>query len=63
VSSAAIGFGGATYSKVGGEPSIATIGGDTADSVVTSICGGAADSVAAVWQTRWRNPLVATTAH
>jgi hypothetical protein len=29
-----------------GEPSIATIGGDVADSVVASIVGGVADSVA-----------------
>jgi hypothetical protein len=52
------------------EPSIATIGGDVADSVVASIAsgtadsvatsiggGGMVDSVATARQTQWRNPL------
>jgi hypothetical protein len=45
--SVGIGFGNTTYSEAGQEPSIATIGGATADSMASSICSGAADSVAA----------------
>jgi hypothetical protein len=59
----AIGFGGTTYSEVGREPFIATIGGGTVDLVAASICDSAADLVTAVQQTRWRNPLAAATRH
>jgi hypothetical protein len=44
-SSVAIGFDDATYLDTGQEPSIATIGGGVADSVVASIGGSATDSI------------------
>jgi hypothetical protein len=52
-SSVALGFGSATYSEAGREPPIVTIGGGAMDSMVASIYGGVADSMAMVRQTRW----------